>query len=63
MVVVVAGGQTEVATMKMCKHENVLPCHCCFSDDATLWVVMPYMDRGASRCACAPTCGAANACC
>jgi len=35
--------------MKMCKHPNVLPCHCCFSDEATLWVVMPFMDRGALR--------------
>lgn len=38
--------RTEVATMKMCKHPNVLPCYCCFSEGAQLWVVMPFMDRG-----------------
>lgn len=34
--------------MKMCNHPNVLPCYCCFSDNAQLWVVMPFMDRGSA---------------
>eukprot|EP01029_Cantina_marsupialis_P014647 TRINITY_DN3211_c0_g1_i2.p1 TRINITY_DN3211_c0_g1~~TRINITY_DN3211_c0_g1_i2.p1 ORF type:complete len:387 (-),score=128.21 TRINITY_DN3211_c0_g1_i2:204-1364(-) len=37
--------RAEVATMKLCRHPNVLPCHCCFAVKDQLWLVMPLMDQ------------------
>jgi len=37
---------TEVQTMKLCMHENVLKCHCSFVAGAQLWLITEYMDRG-----------------
>lgn len=48
--------QQEVATMKLCDHPNVLTCYCCFSHDKQLWLVMPYMDYGASAATDADLC-------
>ena len=36
----------EVLTMKLCDHENVLACHCCFNVGSTLWIVTPMMIKG-----------------
>ena len=36
----------EVSTMKLCKHENVLPLYCCFVVSSNLWLVMPFMNLG-----------------
>ena len=36
----------EVLTMKLCDHENVLTCHCCFNVGSTLWIVTPMMIKG-----------------
>lgn len=40
--------QSEVRAMKMCRHKNVLPLHCCFNVGTDLWLVMPLMDKGKS---------------
>ena len=36
----------EVLTMKLCDHENVLSCYCCFNVDCFLWIVTPLMIKG-----------------
>jgi len=38
--------QTEVRTMKMNKHPNVLALHCCFVVGSELWMIMPLMNKG-----------------
>jgi serine/threonine-protein kinase OSR1/STK39 len=40
--------RSEVVTMKQCVHPNVLSCLACFSEGASLYLVMPYMDRGSA---------------
>lgn len=39
--------------MRMCNHPNVLSCHCCFTHGPELWLVVPYMEYGASALAAA----------
>ena len=36
----------EVLTMKLCDHENVLTCYCCFNVGCSLWIVTPLMIKG-----------------
>lgn len=36
----------EVLTLKLCNHENVLTCYCCFNVGCTLWIVTPLMNKG-----------------
>lgn len=36
----------EVLTMKLCNHENVLTCYCCFNVECSLWIVTPLMIKG-----------------
>ena len=36
----------EVLTLKLCHHDNVLTCHCCFIVGCTLWIVTPLMNKG-----------------
>ena len=40
--------RAEVVTMKSCVHPNVLSCLACFSEGKSLYLVMPYMDRGSA---------------
>lgn len=32
--------------MKLCDHENVLTCYCCFNVGCSLWIVTPLMIKG-----------------
>ena len=36
----------EVLTLKLCNHDNVLTCYCCFNVGSTLWIVTPLMNKG-----------------
>ncbi|KAL9684309.1 hypothetical protein QQ045_021744 [Rhodiola kirilowii] len=36
----------EVQTMTLINHSNLVPAHCSFTTDHSLWVVMPYMAAG-----------------
>jgi hypothetical protein len=38
--------QTEVRSMKMNKHANVLELYCCFVVGSELWMIMPLMNKG-----------------
>jgi serine/threonine-protein kinase OSR1/STK39 len=39
--------QREVKTMRLCRHPNVLSMHTSFVVDTELWIVMPFMAKGA----------------
>lgn len=36
----------EVTSMKMCYHQNVIRCYCCFCENDQLWIVSPIMSKG-----------------
>ena len=38
--------RTEVTTMRLCRHPNVLSLFCCFTAGDELWLVTPLMDKG-----------------
>lgn len=36
----------EVSSMKLCHHQNVITCYCCFCEEDELWIISPFMSKG-----------------